>query len=156
MAWVNSHPSGQMVILPHFKWNTCHSFPSLVARLQDGLSPALPWRCVQSDAALLAVQPWGPTKVLRTAAGPRCRQKEVMSSLFVPFKRMWCHQTPCCPQEQEVVTSHTFSSRVLMSSEPETTRVSCREESWSWVCVDAGVASRGSCRNTFFYTNLGY
>lgn len=74
----------------HFKSNTCiiKSSPYLVARLQDGLSSALSRRCVQSDAALLAVQPQGAAKVLRTAAGPCCHQKEVMPSLFVPFKRI--------------------------------------------------------------------
>lgn len=49
----------------------------MVARLQDVVSSALPWRGVQSDAALLAVQPRGTAQVLRTAEGSRCHQEEM-------------------------------------------------------------------------------
>lgn len=91
------HPS-----VSHFKWSdVLTSFPSLVARLQDGLSSALSRRCVQSDAALLAVQPWRTTKVLGSAARPRCHQKEVMASVLSPLNgrdalknKRWWHHTP--------------------------------------------------------------
>lgn len=77
----------------------------LVARLQDGLSSALSRRRVQSDAALLAVQPRRTTKVLRSAARPRCHQKEVMAAVLSPLngrdalknKRWWHH----APSHQE-------------------------------------------------------
>lgn len=55
--------------------------PPLVARLQDGLSSALPRRRVQGDAALLAVQPRGTAQILRAAAGPGCHQEEVTPPL---------------------------------------------------------------------------
>ncbi len=67
-----------------YKQNSDSSHLSLflVARLQDGMSSALPWRSVQSDAALLAVQPWRPTEVLWAATRPRRNQKEVMTSSY--------------------------------------------------------------------------
>lgn len=106
------------------------SSPSLVARLQDGLSSALSRRRVQSDAALLAVQPWRTTKVLRSAAWPRCHQKEVMASVLSPLngrdalknKRWWHH----APSHQEC--------RCHGSGRQQRFRTVS-----SWVCVGVGV-----------------
>lgn len=62
-------------------------FILLVARLQDDVSSAVPWRSVQSNAALLAVQPRGAAQVLRPATRPQCHQKEVMTSSRRPKQK---------------------------------------------------------------------
>lgn len=67
--------------------NITFDFILLVARLQDDVSSAVPWRSVQSNAALLAVQPRGAAQVLRPATRPQCHQKEVMTSSRRPKQK---------------------------------------------------------------------
>ena len=105
------HTTTIIIIWVLFIYLLVSVFPSPVARLQDGVPAALPWWCLQSDAALLAVQPRGETQVLRPAERPQRHQEEVMTSPSHDLmSREWWHQRISVSVEVGVV-SRSIKSR---------------------------------------------
>lgn len=109
----------------------------LVARLQNGVPTALPWRRVQSDAALLAVQPWGTTQVLGATARPRRHQEEMMTSacpqsqrqvtfLFCFFYVKWVWSTCGCGSE----TCHLFRNKTMTTLKRQTQHLLATHYDW--------------------------